>query len=64
MSVVRRFFYVMGPRHEVCHIMYGRSHSEGRTKCGVAVKRGWKWWTTSVLPQMICRNCRSGHGEA
>jgi hypothetical protein len=52
---VRRFFYVRAPKGRVLHIQYGKSHSEGPTKCGRQSEKGWLWMNRGRTP--VCKRC-------
>jgi hypothetical protein len=58
---MKRFFYVARPLGKVKHIMYGKSHSEGLTACGLYVSKGWLWWTASRSPLPRCKNCENAN---
>ena len=58
MPKVRRFFYVRAPAGRVLHIQYGKSHSEGRVKCGLYSHKGWQWMNRGRIP--ICKRCDNG----
>jgi hypothetical protein len=53
----KRFFYVRAPFGRVMHIMYGRGHSEGPTKCGRQCSPGWRWMNRARTP--ICKRCNT-----
>lgn len=57
MANVRRFFYVRSPQGRVLHIMYGSTHSEGPTVCGIQANKGWAWMNHCGI-RRVCKKCR------
>lgn len=60
---VRRFFYVTTRVGGLLHRQFGTTHSEGRTACGIATRKGWKWadakWRSRLenMPARFCERC-------
>jgi predicted DNA-binding WGR domain protein len=52
---MRRFFYVRAPKGRVLHIFFGKTHSEGTTKCGKFAAKGWGWMNRGSTP--LCKRC-------
>lgn len=52
-----RFFFVRAPHGRVMHMMNGRYHSEGPTRCGRQAQPGWRWQNRAKTP--ICKQCEA-----